>query len=150
MPRFNSPADVQAHFYHAIETGDAEAMMLVWPENEDLVCIHPGAPRLDERELIAQSWQQILVDGPSLSFAFSEEHQLEQPMLAVFTARVEVSLDDEWIDTLTTTNVYRNSDAGWHMVVHHASPDPTFEEADNFDNLTDFEDEDEPDGVVLH
>ncbi len=148
MPRFNSPADVQTHFYRAIETGDAQAMMQVWPADEPVVCIHPGAPRLDEIELIAESWQQILSEGPQLRFSLSEQHSMEQPMLAVFTNRVEITLDDEWIDTLITTNVYRNSQQGWHMVVHHASPDPAFDEAEGLDQMVDLEDEEN--SVVLH
>lgn len=147
MPRFNCPADVQAHFYRAIESGDAKAMMQVWSEHEPVVCIHPGAPRLDDLALIAESWQQILSGGANLRFKLSEEHCIEHPTLAVCTSRVDISLDNEWIDTLLTTNVYQHSAHGWHMVVHHASPDPSFDEADNFEQMIEL---DEDDDVVLH
>lgn len=147
MPRFNTPADVQAHFYRAIEMGDAHAMMQVWSEDEPLVCIHPGAPRLDDRLLIAESWEQILASEAQLSFRLSEEHCIEQPTVAVCTARVEIALDGEWIDTVLTTNVYQNSAQGWLMVVHHASPDPSFDETDAFDDMLEI---DESDNVVLH
>lgn len=147
MQRFNTPADVQAHFYGAIEAGDAQAMMQVWSQDQPLVCIHPGAPRLDERSMIAESWEQILAGDAKLSFRLSEEHRIEQPMLAIFTARVEIALDNEWIDTLLTTNVYHNSEAGWHMVIHHASPDPSFDETDAFDEMLELDDDE---NVVLH
>jgi len=147
VSRFNSPAEVQEHFYRAIEAGDAKAMMQVWSEDEPVVCIHPGAPRLDELELIAESWQQILDGGANLRFKLSEEHCMEQATLAVCTSRVEISLDDEWIDTLLTTNVYHNGGQGWQMVVHHASPDPSFDEVDSFDEMIELDENDE---VVLH
>lgn len=147
MPRFNTPAEVQAQFYHAIESGDAQAMMQVWSEDEPLICIHPGAPRLDDRELIAESWEQILASEAKLSFRLSEEHHIEQPMLAIFTARVEIALDGEWIDTVLTTNVFHNSQEGWHMVIHHASPDPSFDETDAFDEMLELDD---GENVVLH
>ncbi len=150
MPRFNSPSDVQAHFYRAIEVGDAKAMMQVWSVDEPVVCIHPGAPRLDDIQLIAESWEQILAEGAKLRFKLSDEHCMENPMLAVCTARVDISLDDEWIDTLLTTNVYHNTVNGWHMVVHHASPDPSFDETENLDELLEIEEDQDDDQVVLH
>lgn len=147
MPRFNSPAEAQSNFYRAIESGDAAAMMQTWSTEHPLVCIHPGAPRLDERELIAESWHQILSPDAKLSFRLSEENCVEHPGLAIYTARVEVSLDDEWVDSLLTTNVYVESAGGWHMIVHHASPDPAFDEVEIFDERVDL---DEEQRVVLH
>ena len=147
MPRFNTPAEVQAQFYRAIEKGDAHAMMQVWSEDDPLVCIHPGAPRLDDRILITESWEQILASEAKLSFRLSEEHCIEQPMLAICTARVEIALDGEWIDTVLTTNVYQKGTQGWQMVIHHASPDPSFDEADAFDEMLEL---DEIEDVVLH
>lgn len=147
MPRFNSPIDVQAHFYRAIEAGDSNAMMQAWSKNDPVVCIHPGAPRLDEYELIEQSWEHILAGEANLSFKLSEEQRIENSELAIFTARVNISLDGEWIDTLLTTNVYKFSGNSWLMIVHHASPDPTFDEDEAPDELIELEDETD---MVLH
>ena len=43
---FPTPQDAEAAFYEALETGDLETMMEVWAEDEEIVCVHPGGPRL--------------------------------------------------------------------------------------------------------
>lgn len=147
MSRLKTPAEVQTQFYSAIESGNVKAMMELWAEDEELVCIHPGAERLDSWELIADSWEQILATDGSLKFTTSNERFVETSKLAVCTAQVEITLNDEWIDTLLTTNVYRQGDQGWRMVVHHASPDPRFDGPDELDEMMDI---DENESVVLH
>ena len=43
---FPTPDDAEAAFYDAFERGDLAAMMVVWAEGEDVVCVHPSGPRL--------------------------------------------------------------------------------------------------------
>ena len=43
---FPTAQDAEAAFYEAFETGDLEAMMNVWAEDEEIVCVHPGEARL--------------------------------------------------------------------------------------------------------
>ena len=45
-PLFTSPEAVSQAFYEALEAGDIEAMMAVWADDEEVVCVHPGGPRL--------------------------------------------------------------------------------------------------------
>lgn len=153
MPRFNSPAAVQEHFYRAIESGDVKAMMQAWSEDTPVICIHPGAPLLSGLEEISLSWKNILSGDANLRFKLSDEHFIEQSRLAVYTTRVEVHLDNEWVDTLLTTNVYQHSDSGWHLISHHASPDPSFDTEADFDETGGFDDTSdygESNDMVLH
>ena len=43
---FATPQDCEAAFYEALERSDLEAMMLVWSEDEEVLCVHPGGARV--------------------------------------------------------------------------------------------------------
>src|SRR5918993_146687 len=38
----SSPEECEQAFYEALEAGDSEAVVDLWLEDDDLVCIHPG------------------------------------------------------------------------------------------------------------
>ncbi|HWI81551.1 YybH family protein, partial [Ramlibacter sp.] len=38
--------DVEAAFYEALQTGDIEKLMACWADEDEIVCIHPGGPRV--------------------------------------------------------------------------------------------------------
>ncbi len=59
-----TPEAVQTAFYEALEAGDVDALMEVWSEDDEIVCIHPGGPRLVGHQAIAASWREILSNGP--------------------------------------------------------------------------------------
>ena len=41
-----SPDDVEAAFYEGLQKGDIEQLMACWADEDDIVCIHPGGPRI--------------------------------------------------------------------------------------------------------
>ena len=41
-----SAAEVEAAFYDALNRADLEALMALWADDEEIVCIHPGGARL--------------------------------------------------------------------------------------------------------
>jgi hypothetical protein len=47
----------------ALERADLEAMMAVWAEDEEIVCVHPTGPRLAGHEQVRESWRQIFAGG---------------------------------------------------------------------------------------
>jgi hypothetical protein len=71
MPRarsklFPTPDDAETAFYDAFERADLAAMMAVWAEADDIVCIHPQGPRLAGFEAVRESWGQIFSAGAQL------------------------------------------------------------------------------------
>ena len=46
------PEEAETAFYEALEKGDLEAMMAIWADDEEVVCIHPGGQRLTGQSLI--------------------------------------------------------------------------------------------------
>src|SRR5262249_56001897 len=82
-----SPQDAEAAFYEALEAADLEAMMEVWAEDEEIVCVHPGGPRLAGFEQVRGSWAQILGSGRKLKVR-SEEHTSELQSLTNLVSRL--------------------------------------------------------------
>src|SRR5690349_3843232 len=63
---FPTPQDAETAFYEAFERADLAAMMAVWAESDDVVCIHPSGPRLTGFEAVRESWVQIFSNGSQL------------------------------------------------------------------------------------
>ena len=123
---FASPQDVEAAFYEALERSDIDAMMAVWAEDEEVVCVHPGGPRLVGYAMIREAWQRIFDNGRKLQVRLSQQKTVTTPF-AVVSALLEhiVSLDDGKLSApVAATNIYVRGALGWRMVAHHASPVP--------------------------
>ena len=69
---FASPQDVEAAFYEALERCDIEAMMAVWAEDEEVVCVHPGGARLVGYTLIREAWQRVFANGRKLRVRWTD------------------------------------------------------------------------------
>jgi uncharacterized protein (TIGR02246 family) len=131
MPRrksqlFPTPEDAENAFYEAFERADLAAMMAVWAEDDDVVCVHPQGPRLIGFEAVRESWTQIFASGMQLRVRATEERRFLGQSLAVH-AVVEILAaagESESSPPVAATNVYVLTEAGWRMLVHHASPLP--------------------------
>ena len=38
--------DIEAAFYQALQNADIEKLMACWADEDEIVCIHPGGPRV--------------------------------------------------------------------------------------------------------
>lgn len=123
---FASAQDVEAAFYEALERSDIEAMMAVWAEDEEVVCVHPGGPRLIGYATIREAWQRIFDNGRKLQVRLSQQKTVTTPFAVVSTLLEHiVSLDDGKLSApVAATNIYVRGALGWRMVAHHASPVP--------------------------
>ncbi len=123
---FASAQDVEAAFYEALERSDIEAMMAVWAEDEEVVCVHPGGPRLIGYAMIREAWQRIFTNGRKLQVRLSQQKTVTTPFAVVSTLLEHiVSLDDGKLSApVAATNIYVRGALGWRMVAHHASPVP--------------------------
>ena len=123
---FPTPQDAEAAFYEALEAGDLEAMMEVWAEDEDIVCVHPGGPRLAGYDEVRASWAQIFGSGQRLSVHVSNQVVLSGMMLAVHSVHENILVQGEARPRapIAATNVYLRAGNGWRMILHHGSPAP--------------------------
>jgi uncharacterized protein (TIGR02246 family) len=123
---FPTAQDAEAAFYEALETGDLEAMMEVWAEDEEIVCVHPGGPRICGYEQVRESWSKILGSGQRLRVQLSDQVYVQGMMLAVHSVHENFTMagDAGRQRPVVATNVYVRQGGGWRMVAHHGSPGP--------------------------
>ena len=125
---FPTAQDAENAFYEALERCDLDGMMAVWAEDEDVVCVHPGGPRLTGQEQVRESWAQIFSGGPGARVHIANQVAITGMMLAVHSVHENFTLQETRGDArpapIMATNVYLRTAAGWRMIVHHASPAP--------------------------
>lgn len=123
---FATPQDAEAAFYEALERCDADAMMAVWAEDEEVTCIHPGGPRLVGFASIREAWRRIFANGMRLKLRLSQTTSVSTPFAVVSTVLEHfTTLDDQAVSApVAATNVYARGALGWRMVAHHASAVP--------------------------
>lgn len=134
MPRtlFPTPEDAEQAFYEAIETRDLEALMAVWAEDDEVVCVHPNGQRLVGQALIRESWRAVLASGRKMHVNLDRPVRWQGLMLAIHSVVETVFVDGEAAEiALTATNVFMRGPQGWRLLVHHASPLNDGREADD-------------------
>jgi uncharacterized protein (TIGR02246 family) len=126
MRIFPTPQDAETAFYEALERADLELMMAVWSEDEEIVCVHPGGPRLSGQDQVRQSWRQIFAGGARAQVHVAQQVAITGTMVAVHSVHENFSLPGERkpMQAVVATNVYLRTAAGWRMVAHHGSPAP--------------------------
>ena len=127
---FTTALEAEAAFYQALAQGDIDALMAVWSEDEEVVCVHPGGPRIVGLAAVRDTWRQILSGGSTLKIDVSQAVVSASAMMAMHCVFERVAGEGSLQSgpTLAATNVYVRGPNGWRMVLHHASPIP--EQAD--------------------
>lgn len=123
---FPTPQDAEAAFYEALERGDLEAMMEVWAEDEEIVCVHPTGPRLSGYDQVRESWAHIFHSRQRLQVHLSHQVYASGMMIAVHSVHENfvIAGEDQPRGPVVATNVYLRTGNGWRLLVHHASPAP--------------------------
>ncbi len=129
---FTTPQDAEAAFYEALEKADLEAMMAVWADDDDIVCVHPGGIRLTGMAQVREAGRQIFAGGQTLRFRLRHQQSINGMTLAVHSAyeQIAVAGESQPRPPVIATNIYMRTERGWRMVVHHASPAPAGPEAE--------------------
>jgi len=119
-----SADDIEAAFYEALQTADLEKLMACWADEDEIVCVHPGGPRLVGVGAIRAAFEAMFSQG-SIQAWPEGVRRIESLASSVHNVR-------ERIDVMTqeglreayviATNVYHKTVQGWRMVAHHASP----------------------------
>lgn len=130
---YTTPQDAEAAFYEALEKADLDAMMAVWADDEDIVCVHPGGTRLMGVAQVRESWRAIFAQGRTLRFQLSHQRALSGMTLAVHSVYERISIVGEARAQapVIATNIYMRTTSGWRMVLHHASGVPAIPEGES-------------------
>lgn len=118
--------EAEAAFYDAFAKSDLEAMMSVWADEDEVYCVHPGAPRISGVANVRESWRRVFNSGQTLSFQLRARHEIHGMMIAVHSVYEQITIAGQGParTPLLATNIYLRTDRGWRMVAHHASPAP--------------------------
>jgi ketosteroid isomerase-like protein len=120
---FASAEDVEVAFYEAIARGDIEALMGVWAEDEEIVCIHPTGQRLRGAAAIRESWRGIFASNPQLTVRITSGVRWNGMLLTVHNVIETLYLGNEPTPhgPMLATNVFQRGANGWRLLSHHAS-----------------------------
>ena len=123
---FPTAQDAENAFYEALERADLEAMMAVWAEDEEIVCVHPAGPRLAGHEQVRESWRRIFSGGGGVRIHVTRRVAMQAMMVAVHNVQENAPVPGGKREAaaVVATNVYLRTAAGWRMIVHHASHGP--------------------------
>lgn len=123
---FPTAQDAENAFYEALERADIEAMMTVWSEDEEIVCVHPAGQRLAGQEQVREAWRQMFTGGPGMRVQVTQQVAVTGMMVAVHSVHENITVTGEQRarPPMVATNVYLRTPSGWRMIVHHASPAP--------------------------
>ena len=123
---FATPQDCEAAFYDALERADFEAMMAVWSEDDEIVCVHPGGPRIVGYAAVRASWAIIMQSGERLSVKITDVVQSQSGMMAMHSLfeNIAPAGSPRERESVVATNIFARTASGWRMVAHHASAAP--------------------------
>jgi ketosteroid isomerase-like protein len=98
--------------------------MAVWTDDDEVVCVHPGGPRMVGRSAIRAAFDAIFAQG-RIQVTIDRVRRVSHADAAVHSVveRVDV-LTEQGPRTayVMSTNVYLRTALGWRIVAHHASP----------------------------
>ncbi len=119
-----SADDIEAAFYEALQKGDIEKLMACWADEDEVVCVHPGGPRVVGTLAIRAAFDAMFSNG-SIRARPQQVRKVESLTSVVHNVleRIEVLTEGGPAHAyLLATNVYHRTAQGWRMVAHHASP----------------------------
>jgi ketosteroid isomerase-like protein len=121
---YPTPQDAEAAFYEALESCDLDAMMEVWADDEEIVCVHPGGPRLSGYDQVRASWAKILGSGQRLNVQLSEQVTMQGIMFSVHSVHERIAGQGKADHLVVATNIFLRTTGGWRMIARHGSSAP--------------------------
>ena len=119
-----SADEIEAQFYEALQQADIDKLMACWADEDEIICVHPGGPRLVGSATIRAAFEAMFANGNIQAYP-ERIHKIESLASAVhhLVERVEVMTPQgpqkAWV---IATNVFHKTPQGWRMVAHHTSP----------------------------
>jgi ketosteroid isomerase-like protein len=129
---------VNSEFYAAFESTDYDLMGALWVDGalaRSAACVHPGWAMLHGRQAIMRSWAVIFANTTYIQFVLTDVTTEVSGSVAVVTCveNILTSMSGESGEDpsgpgalgggrVAATNVFRRTDTGWRMWLHHGSP----------------------------
>jgi ketosteroid isomerase-like protein len=116
--------EIEAQFYEALKGGDIELLMRCWADEDDIVCVHPGGPRVVGSGAIRAAFDNLFSNG-TIRATPVRVRKIEALSSSVHSVleKIEIMTTEGPREAyVIATNVYHKTAQGWRMVAHHASP----------------------------
>ena len=120
----STPDELEARLYEALQRGDLDLLMSLWADDDEVMCVHPGGPRVVGLPAIRASFEAIFANG-GIPVEPEQVHRLHwlggavHHLVERITATTPDGPQTAWV---LATNVYVKGTLGWQLVAHHASP----------------------------
>lgn len=120
---FATAEEVEDAFYEAIRRGDLEALMSIWADDEETVCIHPTGQRLTGSAAIRDSWRAIFANNPRFTVKIERKVCWKSVLLCVHNIVESLQLGNDLMPhgPMLSTNVFQCGVNGWRMLSRHTS-----------------------------
>lgn len=111
-------------YYAAFRAADIEQMMQVWAERPDIVCVHPGSPKVHRGVAeVMESW--LIVFSRELSIGINPRivSQIEHSDVGWLLIEEAITRPGDTIPTgsMFLSQGFRCLGGAWYLVHHHAS-----------------------------
>lgn len=110
-------------FYQAFLKGDADALVGMLSDRNDLEVMHPGWPTVRGRDLVTATWRDVAMNPPPLRVVAPRVLMLG-PDAAIVTCYEHVERT-----TLVATNVWLRETGRWRLLHHQGAPSVRDEDA---------------------
>ncbi len=120
--KYTDSLQVEESFYQAFRTRDIELMKNIWDKTDEVICIHPGSPRIYSFDLIIASWEQIFQAQSGTMIDITDPVYKLQENVSIHYVKETLSVNDKAMASVYATNIYQQTEHGWKMIAHHASP----------------------------
>ena len=120
---YTSAEEAEDAFYEAIGRGDIDAIMQVWSDEEEIVCIHPTGQRLTGSTAIRESWHTIFSTNANLTVHAQRVICWQSAIIAVHSVTEVLFVGDDPTPhgPVLSTNVFQRSANGWRLISRHTS-----------------------------
>jgi len=119
--KFATPLQTEAAYYKAFSKADFSSMKEIWLDSSSVSCTHPMAERIVGYPLVIGSFLGLFRNQGDTIAWMDEVETVRAGDLSIHTG-VEVLQQDGQEFRMQVTNVYRSTDDGWRMILHHSSP----------------------------
>ncbi len=136
VPNFATPDDTERAFYESVTQANLDALMAIWADEDDIVCVDPDGRRAAGHAAIRQGWQSIFSGCHHLEIEVTNIIRWQSGLLAIHLVQESVTMfsipealtEAEHPNALvkrngitTAMNVYIRGGNGWRLVCHQAT-----------------------------
>lgn len=122
-PLLARPEDVENAFYEAIARADLDALMALWADDEEIVCVLPDGRRFLGAAAIRERWRALFSANTRIAVRISQPLRWSSMLLAVHhVVETFYAADDPAPKScVLATSVFQRGARGWRLLAHHAS-----------------------------